>query len=393
MGVNLDTPVLAGTENAKSLVLAWEQRQVELKAAMAAMMKPAEHLANLTHTLQIDTITQDERLQILIDLESLLSDIDNARDFYTIGSWPVLVQQLQHTQLDIQAAAAWAIGTTIKNHYDYQLWLLEPVALASNTTALALLLSLLDTTSTLPSIEYIELQKRVLYAISAALRGNLDLQTSVLHSDLPSSLYRMINHVDASPEVVRKIVALLADMMIEREYIVMHLVPSLRNTIQAERIAPSNSSSRQSVCIDSECVTSNQAQQALDSLEEIPLLADSFLDNMWLQSIAQVLETASQLLRMDLKSSSHRPASAGLFLSAKDRMAWSACLRSGLAFFHSISLQSPLTRSFPPWNEKLRAVVEQVLTWGDEGIPGHAQHAAQEEVIVLAEKLYQWLNR
>ena len=64
------------------------------------------------------------------ELEGLLCDIDNARDFHTIGGWPVLASLLAPSEgrdSETQALAAWAIGSAVKNSYDYQLWSVEPL--------------------------------------------------------------------------------------------------------------------------------------------------------------------------------------------------------------------------------------------------------------------------
>ena len=53
-----------------------------------------------------------EIVEILQELEGLLADIDNARDFHTIGGWPILLRMLDSRHhITIQTNAAWAIGT------------------------------------------------------------------------------------------------------------------------------------------------------------------------------------------------------------------------------------------------------------------------------------------
>ena len=71
-----------------------------------------------------------EKQAALRELEGLLCDIDNARDFHTIGGWPVLASLLAPSEgrdSETQALAAWAIGSAVKNSYDYQLWSVEPL--------------------------------------------------------------------------------------------------------------------------------------------------------------------------------------------------------------------------------------------------------------------------
>ena len=43
------------------------------------------------------------------------------KDFHTIGGWPVLSSLLADRHAPaVRAAAAWAVGTAVKNSYDYQ---------------------------------------------------------------------------------------------------------------------------------------------------------------------------------------------------------------------------------------------------------------------------------
>jgi hypothetical protein len=62
------------------------------------MAKYAKVLKTRVHPeLVNDTVSapsDEEVSQALIDLESLLTDIDNARDFHTIQAWPILLGDL-----------------------------------------------------------------------------------------------------------------------------------------------------------------------------------------------------------------------------------------------------------------------------------------------------------
>ena len=52
---------------------------------MASVAKPAEFMAEIALKLRENNQSLNECIESLKELESLLSDIDNARDFYTIG--------------------------------------------------------------------------------------------------------------------------------------------------------------------------------------------------------------------------------------------------------------------------------------------------------------------
>lgn len=94
LGVSLTNEIIDGSPEADNLFRAWADRQSELKTAMKSLMQPAEFMTVLSATLRNATVPHSERRQALVDLESLVGDIDNARDFHTIGSWPLLVNLL-----------------------------------------------------------------------------------------------------------------------------------------------------------------------------------------------------------------------------------------------------------------------------------------------------------
>ena len=112
---DITTPVESGTMRAERLKKAWTQRQAELKNAVDSMVKPAAFMADIAAKLRDsryyvkpsgDGNTEDgdnngqdlekrKVLSLLRELEALVDDVDNARDFHTIGGWPVLVELLE----------------------------------------------------------------------------------------------------------------------------------------------------------------------------------------------------------------------------------------------------------------------------------------------------------
>ncbi|RYH26705.1 hypothetical protein EON65_14095, partial [archaeon] len=142
LGVDIHKPIMAGSQEAYDLLIAWKSRQEELQEAMKKMIKPADHMRTLVLTFMSSTTTMSEKIALLVELEKMLGDIDNARDFYTMGYWPVLISALRSDNNDyesshtenkartsnnnkIRSLAAQCIGTAVKNSYDFQLWLIE----------------------------------------------------------------------------------------------------------------------------------------------------------------------------------------------------------------------------------------------------------------------------
>ena len=72
-----------------------------------------------------------EREAALLDLADLVEDIDHARDLKSIGGFPEVIALLASETPPLQAAAAWIIGSSVKNHRELQLHLLEERALPS----------------------------------------------------------------------------------------------------------------------------------------------------------------------------------------------------------------------------------------------------------------------
>lgn len=104
----------------------WTVRQQELRDAYDAMPKVNELLTDRIDVLENAEATEHEKISALADLEDLLSDIDMAKDFHTIGGFPALVSMLRDSQPEsVREMAAWAIGTAVKNEPEHQLWVLE----------------------------------------------------------------------------------------------------------------------------------------------------------------------------------------------------------------------------------------------------------------------------
>jgi hypothetical protein len=197
LGVNIEGQFIAGTAEADLLFNAWNLRQKELKDALAGMLKPVERMQEISNILQNTSVEDPSIVHSLVLLESLLADVDNARDFHTIGGWAVISSIFQNTEtpIRVKSAIALCVGTAVKNSYDYQLWVLE----ASNSTLapvhspliFALVVTLEKEAEWLianmysPNAGEEELVARtgmvnnLLYGVFSATRGNPDVQESL----------------------------------------------------------------------------------------------------------------------------------------------------------------------------------------------------------------------
>lgn len=228
----------------------WTQRQAELKAFeeefvidLPDLLKerirrlnnyiedPHKYLVEMDLQKQ-QTDLQDENyeethitdiISVLQDLEYHLADVDMTRDFHTLGGWPLLVTMLdseghhknQSITIDLRANvrlvqlhAAWAIGTAIKNTGEFYPYAIEELQVnGETTTALKMLLKEFQV------VEHADptLQQKVIYAMSALLRGNRPAQVHFLDLEGPSILAENIIHLE--PKLIRRLLSLVDDVV------------------------------------------------------------------------------------------------------------------------------------------------------------------------------------
>ena len=219
LGISFEHEISVNSPEASNLFRVWKIRQEELKQAMQSMIQPAEHMAALAQQLKSDNITDADVEFLLEELESFIDDVDNARDFHTIGGWDILISYLMPGVPSRQRAlAAWTVGSAIKDEFDYQQWILEYPNMNSTITlkvnklnnnnnntntntdtdintnqstfevetnpnsarAIDYLLDMLDSPITSESLG---MHRYAIYALSAASRGNIYIQEQLLASD------------------------------------------------------------------------------------------------------------------------------------------------------------------------------------------------------------------
>jgi nucleotide exchange factor SIL1 len=144
-------------------------------------------------------------VSVLQDLEFQLSDIDMARDFHTMGGWPLLmslVSESSHLPMNktisslsrgteakvraVQSQAAWAIGTMVKNTEEFFPYAVQRVSLedGKTTTAIDLLIDVFcKDYKDSNSWEVRTLLSKSIYAIGSMLRGNRLAQVHLVRTD------------------------------------------------------------------------------------------------------------------------------------------------------------------------------------------------------------------
>ena len=278
----------------------WEQRQADLKdfdlADLPQLLKnriqymqeylkdPQTHL----QALDLTTASGDEGITdnndfvvgdivaVLQDLEYQLTDIDMARDFHTLGGWPLLTSlladavhdvgnqsdtkamsnQREHLSEDdwnkvnlIQAHAAWTIGTTVKNTDEFNPYAMTEVEVLHHgtgsdgvvkTTTLDLVLAQFIASSTAVLDSTTSRQKdenydtvvmkvhKTLYALGALLRANRAAQTHFCSDQGPALLENILSglaeeaHASETPvlpqntlKVAQRLLSLAQDIVMD----------------------------------------------------------------------------------------------------------------------------------------------------------------------------------
>mmetsp|Transcript_17717 Transcript_17717/g.26020 ORF Transcript_17717/g.26020 Transcript_17717/m.26020 type:complete len:576 (+) Transcript_17717:123-1850(+) len=172
-------------------------------------------------------------IEALKDIEYHLSDIDMARDFYTLGGWPYLLSLLSdsvhyravapvnETSSEfmeitaekinaIQMYAAWVVGTAVKNTEEFHGWATEKVILvepgkendgnedarSEPLSAISLLISSLKASSSAVSggKKYFNMERQKnLYALGGLLRGNRSAQRHFIELGGPDALVKTVS--------------------------------------------------------------------------------------------------------------------------------------------------------------------------------------------------------
>jgi hypothetical protein len=245
----------------------WEKRQQELKELQESMMDLPEILKEriksirayledpTTHLKEHDldelapkgTVTHI--VSVLQDLEYQLTDLDMARDFHTLGGWPLLVsllaeevhvsqnatvpnkkipkmeaKRIQSKIRNVQTNTAWVIGTAVKNTGEFYPFAIEEVRIQGDrkTTSIDLLIQVFVQKYDDPgSWDIRKLHEKAIYAIGSLLRGNRMAQTHVCATEGPNQLGKMLEQVSSERltstnlKLTQRLISLASDIVLD----------------------------------------------------------------------------------------------------------------------------------------------------------------------------------
>jgi len=143
----------------------------------------------------------EARVAALHDIQELVEDIDNARDFEAIDGFGPTLELLASDEPALQAAAAWVVGTAVQNQRELQLHLLGLDALPS-------LLRLLR------SHAHENVRAKSLFATSCLVRNCVEAQATFEAQRGVDALLAALAEL-GSPRLVRKALVLLTDLLDE----------------------------------------------------------------------------------------------------------------------------------------------------------------------------------
>lgn len=235
----------------------WDRRQAELKEFQSHLLDVPEVLKErvrgiheyledpLNQLRKVNLEKEDEHevlvtdiLSLLKDLEFQLTDVDNARDFHTLGGWELLVALIpedSHVQNKtisklsrateskiraVQAHASWTMGTAVKNTGEFHPYAVEKIKLGTKmTTALDMVLEVFCKDYKDEQWWPIRtLMTKSVYAIGSFLRGNRLAQAHLLRSNGAAKLsdkfrHLVMNNLNADIKLIQRMLSLASDIV------------------------------------------------------------------------------------------------------------------------------------------------------------------------------------
>jgi len=184
--------------------LLWKKRQLELKEAEKNIHDSAKAMQAGTDILLNTSSTDDEKLQVLRNMEYEVQQLDNAMDFATIGGLAATVNLLDHPNGSVRKYAAWVIGTAVKNYKEVQLELLNLGGIETFINVLLLESKGLSITTEgiggkhgeEDDVKTIDVVGKQLYGLGASLRGSLKSLNYFYEKDGGRVLHKILSQVD-----------------------------------------------------------------------------------------------------------------------------------------------------------------------------------------------------
>ncbi|XP_004073645.1 nucleotide exchange factor SIL1 [Oryzias latipes] len=181
----------------------------ELKKDMAELDLLVESdvqiMRRLLDQLNSTNTTTEQRLSILLELEYLVHQVDNAQTLCSMGGLQLILDGLNSSDFRLQESSAFVLGSALSSNPVVQVKAVENGALQTLLTTLA-------------TVQPVSVKKKVLFAVASLLRHfPFAQQHFVSHGGLQvlSELFR----ADVGGILQTRIVTMLYDMISEKELI------------------------------------------------------------------------------------------------------------------------------------------------------------------------------
>lgn len=185
----------------------------DLEGSMGWNIKSdVEIMKDITKQLMLRNVSIERTSNALDHLEDYVHQVDNGRDLEKIGGLKIIVQLLNRDSEIIQEKAANVIGAAAQSNKEVQ-------DAIFNHGGLNYLINMFDLTKQTLT------QKKGLYAVSAVIRGNHNVQSEFVKVGGLKAILRIIKQSASNPIKV-KAVTLLYDLIVEQNEVMQKLVES-----------------------------------------------------------------------------------------------------------------------------------------------------------------------
>ncbi|CAJ1057978.1 nucleotide exchange factor SIL1 isoform X2 [Xyrichtys novacula] len=198
----------------------------ELKKDMAQlemlMETDVQIMKRLLEQFNSSNSTTEQRLSVLLELEYLVHQVDNAQTLCSMGGLQLILQGLNSSDFRLQESSAFVLGSALASNPVVQVKAVESGALQTLLT-------------TLVTAEPLHVKKKVLFAIAALLRHFPYAQRHFLsHGGL--QVLSVLFKADRGGILRTRIVTMLYDMISEKELISQAGLDSVLDASHDERV-------------------------------------------------------------------------------------------------------------------------------------------------------------
>ncbi|XP_073342716.1 nucleotide exchange factor SIL1 isoform X2 [Pagrus major] len=203
-----------------------KQAMKKIKEDLNSVSTDQQIMKRMLEQLNSSKLSTEQRLNVLLELEYLVHQVDNAQTLCSMGGLQFILQGLNSSDFRLQESSAFVLGSAVASNPVVQVKVVE-------SGALQMLLTILATT------QPVRVKKKVLFAVASLLRHFPYAQHYFLsHGGLQvlSELFR----ADGGGVLRTRIVTMLYDMISEKERITQAGLDPMLDASHEERVHQSS---------------------------------------------------------------------------------------------------------------------------------------------------------